>query len=88
MSLTKSNQIELVQLVAETKILTKNRLIFSIHKSRIVAVTCPATYCSELSPDQYIQSDLPPRSARVAATCRLVSTDLYSYVLSNTTNNF
>ena len=45
-----------------------------VHTKRFVAAMCHATCCSNLSPDMYTPSDLSSRS--VAATCRLVCTDL------------
>ena len=57
--------------VAETKIFTK----FLQHTRRDLSLQCvAATFCCNLSPDLYTRSDLSPRL--VAATCRLVCTDL------------
>ena len=59
--------------VAETKIFTK---ILQYTRSDLSLQRVASPCCCNLSPDLFTWSDLSPR--RVAATCRLVCTDLYT----------
>ena len=75
-SRTKSNQIELAQLVTATKFCCVDKDFHQnspVNTKPFVAATCGATCCSNISPDLYTRSNLSSRS--VVATCRSVYTD-------------